>query len=272
MEEIANIPPEICSRIVQHSRHSDLLHVARTTKNLQVAAESRLYNTLFLRDPGIVLKACSAVLVAGSHRGRYVQRFYFYFDIRQLRSRTASLPVLFWECVRDSLALMPNLQELCLSDPTYTNTWILDPLKNTFQLKVAKLSFGWDAHMVAFLQEQSELRILQVRECFADQAIIPLASSKLPALEVFDGHPRIAMELLGCKLTTLRFGVDEAQHIAIPNLIQHIITASTPLRTLHIMHIPQQVFLQAMNLITASHLGSQLYHLGVIHYPWAHVS
>ena len=126
--------------------------------------------------------------------------------------------------------------------------------------------------MVAFLQDQSKLRYLQARECFEDQPALPLPSGKLPSLEVFDGHFRIAMELLDRNLTHLRAYGDDETFTATPSMIQELLLAPTPLRSLTIIYIPQHVSLSVLNLLTSSPLCLQLHHFGVIHYPSAHVS
>lgn len=167
---------------------------------------------------------------------------------------------------------MPNLEDLYIADPVLKNSWILSPAQMHFQLKDAKFRFLWGPHMVAFLQEQTKLRTLQARECLEDRPVYPISSSKLPALEVFDGHFRIAMELLECKLTHLRALGDEETFQAAPSMIQELLLTPTPLRSLSIVYIPQQVSLEVMNLLTASPLCFQLQHFGVIHYPSMHVS
>ncbi len=117
--EARNLPPELCTRIALHSRQSELLNLARTAKALQEAAESRLYSTMYMRDPTIALRACSSILAGGARRGSYVYRFWFYLDSR--RSRHLVLSDHCWQALRASLAVMPNLEDLCIHDPTLTN-------------------------------------------------------------------------------------------------------------------------------------------------------
>ncbi|KAK2465797.1 hypothetical protein APHAL10511_002341 [Amanita phalloides] len=102
-----------------------------------------------------------------SRHGPLVKLFWFN---QESRRQSQLLPQSFWKALQDALGRMPNLEALHLSDNTFSNSWVLNPERFSFQLSDAKLRFAWDDFTVSFLQSQRKLRILQIIDQMDDVA------------------------------------------------------------------------------------------------------
>ncbi|KDQ51533.1 hypothetical protein JAAARDRAFT_503694 [Jaapia argillacea MUCL 33604] len=200
------LPPEICTRIAQFSRPSDLPALCRTRKCFLIPAQSKLYHTLMLGDPFI---ACHPLLqtIQNSSIGSYVRSLFIYQDDRLYSRRP--IPDTFWKVLQRALGSMPNLEHLLIFDPTLSHSWVLnDPGNITFQLREAKFRLAWDEHTVAFFETQRKLTFLQCSDSPEGEPRSPLPTGALPTLRAFDGPMLVAVELLQCPLTHLQVAID----------------------------------------------------------------
>lgn len=262
---MAALPAEVCSQIVRYTTSKDLLTLCRTSRELQRAAESKLYENIVLHDANIAYQVCHALLAHDGCRGAYVKRFCFFQDTRRGPAR----PLLprFWEAVQRALVAMVNLEYLFVYDPVIVNSWILDSPDIVFQLREANLGLPWNAHMVAFLETQNRLRSLHTEDSLEDGPLGSISANKLRTLQLFNGPLLVLVELLACPFTHVQITLDEETMPVMPTVISDLAKNKKGLRSLSILFIPDQVLLETLQLISMSVFTSTLRYLGTISYP-----
>lgn len=261
------LSPELCSRIVQWTRRTDLPALCLTCKTFQREAEARLYESLILGDPHTGYCACQS-LSSQERLGLHVRSFYIYQDPR--RMPRGALPPQFWQAVQAALFKMQNLETLFVSDPTFSNTWILDPAHIKFQLREAKLPLQWDKYMVHFLESQSRLRSLQVADGVVDTDRLVMKPHALPSLQIFDGPLLVAINLLSCPLTHLQLNIDSSAAPQLLSVIPLLVKVNSSLCALSLLEIPEDLVTRALHIVSTA--CPKLKYVGVLPLPSTNVS
>lgn len=264
------LPPEVCRRIVHWTHRHDLLALCLTCKSLQKDAETRLYETIMSGDTNVIFRACESI-VSQERLGSYVRSFYVY---RNARRTQAELPRRFWQVVQKALSRMHCLDMLCIDDPGHANTWVLSGIPMIpFQLREANFHLPWNQHLVRFLENQHKLTQLQIMGGL-DEDAPQLKAGSLQDLRTFDGKLALAMQLLSvpCHLRHLRIHLDRDTNKRLLDFIPHFAILSRTLRSLNIIHVPEEMSVEAIKLI--SYACPDLHYLGIIPLPMAfpHVS
>ncbi|KAF7296708.1 hypothetical protein HMN09_01079900 [Mycena chlorophos] len=91
------------------------------------------------------------------------------------------LPSPFWTILSQALANTIRLRNLTIDIPSPTSPavgygWILGATDCSFRLHTFRCDFDWDASLVAFLETQSDLHDLYIRD-YRDLALLPVAPS-----------------------------------------------------------------------------------------------
>jgi hypothetical protein len=256
------IPQEICSRIVQWTKQTDLPALCLISKAFLRAAECKLYEHLYIGDPAVSYRACQTI-ASRDRIALHVRTLWLYQDRRRSNSRGALSPQ-FWTIVHAALTKTLNLDVLGIADPTYSNSWVLKDAR--FQLREANVRFTWDAHLVEFLQSQNRLRTLQTMNAplppdGGDPTIIALQPGSLPSLQMYDGPLLVAAELMSSPITNLQVFLDQESLTHTYTLIPHLASASKTLRTLSMLDVPEEVSMGIFDL--CSTFIPQLRHIGV---------
>lgn len=270
---MAALPPEIWSHVVRYTNMPDWINLSRVSKDLQRMAETRIYFSLYVRDPQIASAISHALTVRRAFRGKYVHRFWFWMDTR-LANRTTELEMseAFWEEMQRAFAAMVNLEVLSLHDPDASNSWVLDTPDIKFQLIELYVGFAWDAHFVQFLQTQSRLRMLQADETVEDGPLHSLAPGSLPSLSMFTGPALILSELLDSPLTHVQVMLEEETLAVLPGVIYDLGRAKTKLQSINVLHAPEALMMEVVQLLSKSNLAQTLRYLGVVPLPVLDVS
>lgn len=263
------LPPEVCHRIVHWTRRRDLPALCLSSKSLQKTAETKLYETIMSSDINVIFRACESIVLQ-ERLGPYVRSFYVY----QITRRTQELPRRFWQMVQKALSKMRCLDVLCIHDPAHSNTWVLsDSDTLPFQLREANFRLPWDEHLVRFLESQNKLTQFQLIGGL-DEDAPRLKAGSMPELCTFDGKLALAMQLLTvpCHLRHLRIPSDRDTNKNLLDFIPHLASISRTLRSLNIIHVPEEMSVEAIKLI--SFVCPDLHYLGVIPLPmmFPHVS
>lgn len=253
--------PEICRRIAYwvSPRVGDLASLCRTCKAFRREAEVRLYENLMFLDPSKAYLACRTIILQSRH-GPFVRLFWFNPESRR---QPQNLPQSFWKTLQDALSRMPNIEALHLSDNTFSNSWVLNPERFSFQLSEAKLRFAWDDYTVSFLQSQRKLCVLQIIDQM-DDVRLQIQPSTLPLLQVFDGNLLIGIQFLACPLTHLQLVVD-MEGPQVLELLPRLAHARKTLRGLNVLAMPDDISVRALNIIARS--CPFLHHVGLLHLP-----
>ena len=261
------LSPELCSRIVQwiNQRRGDLAALCLTCKAFQREAEIKLYETLMLGDPNRAHIACSTIATQ-ERFGCLVRSIYLYQDTR----RQTLLPRQFWVTVQGALTRMHNLEFLFICDPSFSNSWILDPTKIKFQLREAKLRFTWDTRLVKFLESQKKLRLLQNFDGSEDHVRLGIQPHALPALQVFDGPLMIAAQLVSCPLTHIQVIIDPEVAPQLLSLLPRLAKVHATLRGLNFLEMPDELVSKALSIVSTT--CPNLRHIGLLPLPWHSVS
>lgn len=256
------LPPEVCHRIVHWTRRRDLPALCLSSKSLQKSAETKLYETIMSSDVSVIFRACESIVLQ-DRLGPYVHSFYVY----QITRRTQELPRCFWQMVQKALSKMRCLDVLCIHDPAHSNTWVLsDSDILQLQLREANFRLPWDEHLVRFLESQSKLTQFQFIGGL-DEDAPRLKAGSLPNLCTFDGKLALAMQLLTvpCHLRHLRIPSDRDTNKNLLDFIPHLTSISRTLRSLNIIHVPEEMSVEAIKLI--SFMCPDLHYLGIIPLP-----
>jgi len=211
-------------------------------------------------DPSKAYLACRTVILQ-SRYGPFVRLFWFN---QESRRQSQNLPQSFWKALQDALNRMPNLEVLHLFDNTFSNSWVLNPERFSFQLSEAKLRFAWDDYTVRFLQSQRKLRVLQIIDQMDDVVRVQIQPSTLPLLQVFDGNLLIGLQFLACPLTHLQLVVD-IDGPQVLELLPKLALVHKTLRGLNILALPDDVSVRALDIIARS--CPLLHHVGLLHLP-----
>ncbi|KAG1720777.1 hypothetical protein EDB19DRAFT_1646904 [Suillus lakei] len=257
------LPPEACHRIVHWTRRCDLTALCLTSKSLQKSAEIKLYEVIMSGDINVIFRACESV-VSQERLGPYVRSFYLYQSARRTQTE---LPHRFWNMIQKALWKMRCLAVLYIDDPARANTWILNDIpKIPFQLREANFRLPWNRHIVKFLESQKKLRQFQISGGM-DADAPQFEDGSLPDLCTFDGHLASATQLLSlsCSLRHLRVPLDRSTNKQLLDFIPHLAALSRTLRSLNIIHIPEELSVEAIKLI--SFVCPDLHYVGIIPLP-----
>jgi len=265
------LSPEACHRIVHCARRSDLPALCLTSKSLQKDAEIRLYEVIMTGDMHATFRACESI-VTQERLGPYVRSFYVFQNSR--RSQTESLPRRFWQMVQKALWKMRCLDVLYIDDPARANAWVLSDIPRIpFQLRDATFRLPCNQHLVEFLESQNKLKQFQIMGG-PDEHAPHFKAGTLPHLRTFDGQLALAMQLLSVprKLRRLRIPLDRDTNKKLLDFIPHLAALSRTLRSLNIIHIPEELSVEAIKLISS--VCPDLHYLGIIPLPmtFPHVS
>jgi hypothetical protein len=260
------IPPEICSRIVQWSAHSELSRLCLTSKAFLRAAECKLYEHLYLSDPVSSYHACQTI-ASKDRIALHVRTLWLYQD-RRRSNNPAPLTPQYWMMVHSALLKTLNLDVLVIVDPETTNSWVLRETR--FQLREANLRFTWDAHLVEFLQTQNRLRSLQTTVILTsadteETTVLGLQPGSLPALEMYEGPILAAAELIYSPVTNLQVFLEQETLSQSFSLLPRLVLISKSLRSLSILEIPEEISLSVFDL--CSQYAPHLCHIGIFPIP-----
>lgn len=261
------LPPEVCHRIVHWTRRRDLLALCLTCKSLQKDAEIKLYKTIMSGDINVTFRACQSIVLQ-ERLGPHVRSFCVYQNARRTR---AELPHSFWQMVQKALLRMRCLDMLRIDDLAHANTWVLCDIP--FQLREANFRLPWTHHLVRFLESQNKLTQLQIMGGL-DEDAPQLKAGSLPDLCTFDGKLVLAMQLISvpCHFRHLRIHLDRDTNTKHLDFIPRFASLSRTLRSLNIIHIPEELSVEAIKLISS--VCPDLHYLGIIPLPmtFPHVS
>jgi hypothetical protein len=260
------LSPELCTRIANCTRRSDLPALALTSKAFLRVVQPVLYTAVHLSNSQRALLACQSI-TNSPHIGAHIHTFVLYHS-PQRRAPVLTYP--FWALVRSAFENMVNLETLVLADPTGNNTWVLEGIRSDI-LKEMRVRLLWDPTLVKFLARQKLLRHLQCADVPEDVKIAPLVPGSLPALRSFEGSIPLATELLSCQLTHMQLFVDHDKVGQLRNFLNLLApNAGRHLRGLNLHEIPEDMLSRAVQLIAFS--CPNLRHLGIIPLPAQHVS
>ena len=266
--EMSQISPEICAKIVQFVGFaSDLASLSRVCKAFQASAQARLFKEIILQDPETTYLVCQSINGKNGRLGSFVRRFWMVRDARRMRDTRSSMSRTIWQEIHNALRNMANLQFLQIQDPTASNSWILASPFPEFQLLEVNIEFMWDANVVSFLQTQKRLRYLQSLDSMEDGPPCPVPSGALKTLESYNGPILIANELLGSPLIHLQVMTDEESVLLMPNILSDLGSINKSLRSLSILFLPQEILLEALQLISRSAFVNNLRYLGLLPLP-----
>ncbi|KAG1810894.1 uncharacterized protein BJ212DRAFT_1278610 [Suillus subaureus] len=257
------LPPEACHRIVHWTRRCDLTALCLTSKSLQKSAEIKLYEVIMSGDINVIFRACESI-VSQERLGPYVRSFYLYQNARRTQTE---LPTRFWNMIQKALWKMRCLDVLYIDDPARANTWILSDIpKIPFQLREANFRLPWNRHIIKFLESQNKLRQFQFSGGI-DEDAPQFEDGSLPDLCTFDGHLASAMQLLSlpCGLRHLRIPLDRSTNKQLLDFIPNLTALSRTLRSLNIIHMPEELSVEAIKLI--SFVCPDLHYVGIIQLP-----
>jgi hypothetical protein len=263
------LPVEIIDQIVHLVRQQELLVLCRVSKQVQIVAESRLYESMQLRDPTRTFLACSALTAQDFVRASYVRRFWMWQDTR-LCVR-GPLPEPLWQLVQAALVHMENLEDLYLYDDTYSNTWIFEnPVP--FKLRESWLFFQWDQKLVSFLGTQDRLKFLSLHTGDEDNSNSDLAqrislTGNFPDLETLECPLHVAFDLLSSNLKRLSFVLDDDHAPLFESFVEAMAVSSMTLSSLYVIAVPEFLMADTLYLLGASSLSTTLRHLGVLSLP-----
>jgi hypothetical protein len=264
------LPPEVCQRVAHWTRQHDLPALCLTCKSFQKDAESKLYEVIMSGDINVTFRVCESI-VSQERLGPYVRSFYVYQNARRAQ---AELPRRFWQMIQKALSKMRCLDTLCIDDPAHANAWVLSDTPNIpFQLREANFRLSWNQHIVRFLESQNKLVQSQIMGGL-DEDSPQLKAGSLPDLCTFDGKLAVAMQLLSvpCHLRHLRIPLDRDTNKKLLDFIPHLAILSRTLRSLNIVHVPEEMSVEAIKLISS--VCPDLHYLGIIPLPmtFPHVS
>ncbi|TBU26116.1 hypothetical protein BD311DRAFT_458795 [Dichomitus squalens] len=266
---MVQLPPEIYSAIASYLATRDLLTLSRTTKALQRAAEPRIYECVVLRDAEAALVGCHSLMLRDGLRALLVNRFILYQDPRRTNARTSlgTAPAQFWLTVQVALTMTVNLESLIIHDPLVAHSWVLDHEDIRFQLREANLRLPWDAHMVAFLEKQHKLQVLNTCDSNEDGPPCPLPPAALGALVTYSGPVLVVAELLGCPLARLQVVLDDDTAPILPTVVADLTKIMKGLRSLSVMGMPVQLLMETLQLVSTAVFAPKLRYLGVLPLP-----
>ncbi|KAH9919164.1 uncharacterized protein BXZ73DRAFT_92103 [Epithele typhae] len=213
---VALLPPDVYNIITSHLSVRDLFPLAHTSKAFQRAAESRIYETLVLRDAQRAILCLHSLGLHNAARTSYVRRLYLYQDPGRTPPRLhfGTIPVQFWSHLQAALLRMPRLEYIMFGDPTASHAWVLHHADRPvpFQLREANFNLAWGPHLAAFLNRQKRLRI---------RPLCALEPGALPALQVLSAPVLVVAEILvvAPPVTHLQIVADDDTMPLVPTLV-----------------------------------------------------
>lgn len=259
--QTVNLSPELYGKIVDCAalRTKDLLALCLTCKAFQRAAEIRLYNHVALSEPQQTIDGC-CTLIQNGRLAQHVRGFWFNPDARTC----SSLEHDFWGMIRRALIACQNMEALLISDPTFTNTWVLDCPEFTFRLREAKLRFVYDENIIHFLESQPAIRMLHIYDFADDDILHTIRPNSLPLLETFDGTLSVGGQFIPSKLCHLQMVIDCDMEFSL-QLLPQLSLLRKNLRSLSLLDVPSEMSLPALDIV--SQVLPNIRHLGLFPYP-----
>lgn len=261
------LSPELYNRIVQWAsgRRKDLRSLCLTCKAFQREAEARLYATIIQDDPQRA-HMVFRTLISQERLAAHVRIFYFTPEIRRI---PITLGPPFWKALQEALIAMHNLENLLITDATFSNTWIFDPDKIKFQLREVKLRFAWDANIIRFLQSQHKLRTIQFHDQMDEPLSMEINTATLRNLRVFDGTLVIGVQFLHCRLAYLQVVIDSEPQPTLL-MLRKLSQVHETLRSLSLLDLPEEQITSTLAVIAMA--CPTIRHLGLLPFPVANVS
>ena len=266
------LSPEIHSKVASllaGTHRRDLLTLCLTCKALQSAAEPLLYSQINVPTPAACLTACT-ILASSQRHAQYVRTFTFVPDARSARLPASSLHSL-WATLQCALENAPQLEALRLSDTAFAHSWIFGSAALPVRLYELRLRFAWDAHTVAFVARQRELRTLQIYDAIDDAGpmLHRAVSISLSKLRIFDGTLSIGVQFVTSVLERVQLTVD-CESAAALECIDKFAPLHGTLKAMCLLDSQDDMVVPVMEMLVR--ILPDLEYIGTLPYPMTSVS
>ncbi|KAL0960487.1 hypothetical protein HGRIS_005528 [Hohenbuehelia grisea] len=154
-----HLSPDLCNLIVAFAHPRSLCSLALTCKLFRRPAQARIFQQLTLTDVYRAADVCASI-IKNDQLGTFVQSFIFFFEPRNSSHIPVRVTAKIWNTIADALRCMPNVQNILISDHTYSHTAALESLTSA-RVFEARLRLAWDSKATAFLASQENLELLQ---------------------------------------------------------------------------------------------------------------
>lgn len=274
-----SVPLAVARGIALYTDRNGLAVLARTTRTCQVAAESRLYESLEVPHGRLAFTICHT-LASCPRVAIYVRNFILHSQPQRTRDREHDQAVLiqmqrtvqrrdYWDIVRSALANMHNLDYLHMTDPTFTNSWVLCPTNNwTMRPTEVRINLPWDENVAAFLEPQDRLEVLCIAEVPENIPLVPLSPTALPNLNAYEGPIILIDQLINRPITNLKFPIDTEDAVSLLPLILPELNRFPRLSSLSIVGMPLEM--AASCTLAISKASPDLKYLSYIPLPIDH--
>ena len=239
------LPVEICQYIVQYADFSDLPALALVQRALQESAEMRLYQTLSIVHSPFTYDLFNTI-IRTPRLGPLVKNLQLFREsgrdvnpTRQAYNDRLIMNNQYWVIVREALKAMSGLKSLTLMDPTLRNSWVLDPTETEvemvqddqdggfamrevvrenyfdFKLRELRIFVKWDENASAFVQQQDQLRRLQVMTSrsgthglILPQPLPNADTQTLRNLSIYEGPLGVTPYLYACPILQMKLTLE----------------------------------------------------------------